>query len=367
MGLVSRNCLKIVFVVGAILAAGCEPSAPVALITPTTQPGVSVASSSPETIPPTDLPTATATPVLLTSTPTNTLTPTPTSTLTRTPTTTPTQTATPTRRTTVAAKPTATRGVTATAGAVPVSAKPTTLDKSVKQSLDAAYGIVGLLDQMKRGGGVELCTPLLENYQNIHNAPTYESNGQSVQFQQANNLYRQAIDLISSRAASFQGCGQGEGTIGGLAWSETRVALDRATQLLQQALDWAQRAVEPSASMTLPEAVVRARLAAVAITGAMDRMLEAGSREACEPVVAEVEALKKLPTFDVSAESAAVQNAYGLYRQSIDLAIAKTASTINVCTQGGGEIGTQDLYTARQAFRDIYSTLSQALTLLGQK
>jgi hypothetical protein len=230
----------------------------------------------------------------------------------------------------------------------------------------AVYASVGLLDQMKQDGGVELCTPLLENYQNIRNAPTYDPNGQSVQFQQAYNLYRQAIDLINSRAASFQSCGQGGGTIGGLDWSETRAKLDRAAQLLQQALDWAQRATGPSTSMALPEAVTRARLAVVAILAAMDRALEAGSHESCEPLVAEINALKEAPTYQVDDQPTAVQNAYGLYRQSIDLAVAKTVSIADVCSRGGGEIGSLDLYAARQSFRDIYSNLTQALQMLGQ-
>ena len=100
---------------------------------------------------------------------------------------------------------------------------------------------------MKQGGGAQLCAPLLENYQSLHNAPTYDPIGQSVQFQQAYNLYRQAIDLVNGRAASFQSCGQGGGAIGGLDWSETRAKLDRAAQLLQQARDWANRTVDLSA------------------------------------------------------------------------------------------------------------------------
>jgi hypothetical protein len=366
---VSLNRLGLLLISVATLTTACESPTPATPIATPIQPAVTTTVPPTLTARPTFTPTSTATSVA-TATATRMSTATPTATATRvstdTPTALPTHTVPSTPRATLEVKPTATKSAAASIRPV-VSLKPTTLDKSVQQSLAAAYAVVGLLDQMKHGGGMELCAPLLADYQNIHNAPTYDPNGQPVQFQQAYNLYRQAIDLIDSRAASFQGCGQGGGTIGGLAWSETRAALDRATQLLQQALDWAQRAVEPSASMTLPEAVARARLAAVAITGAMDRMLEAGSREACEPVVAEVEVLKKLPMFDVSTESAAVQAAYGLYRQSVDLATAKTVSTINVCAQGGGEIGTQDLYTARQAFRDIHNTLSQALTLLGQK
>ncbi len=212
---------------------------------------------------------------------------------------------------------------------------------------------------------MDLCAPLVEAYRNIHNAPTYDPNGQSVQFQQAYNLYRQAIDLINSRTASFESCGQGGGTIGGLDWSETRAKLDRATQLLRQALDWAQRTADPS-SMSLPEAVTRARLAAVAIVGAMDRYLDAGSHEPCEPIVAEIDALKAAPTYDVSDQPATVQNAYSLYRQAVDLGVAKTVSIVDVCARGGGEIGSLDAYALRQTFRDIYSNLTQALKLLGQ-
>jgi hypothetical protein len=218
---------------------------------------------------------------------------------------------------------------------------------------------------MKQGGGVDLCATLLEDYQNIHNAPTYDPNGQSVQFQQAYTLYRQAIDLIYSRAASFQGCGQGGGTIGGLDWSETRTKPDRATQLLRQAPDWAQRAADLSSSTPLPDAVTRARLAVVAILGAMDRYLEAGSHEPCEPIVAEIDALKAAPTYDIGDQPATVQNAYSLYRQAVDLAVAKTVSIVDVCARGGGEIGSLDAYALRQALRDIYSNLTQALKLLG--
>ena len=347
----------ILLIVIAILAAACKSPVPVALITPTIQPTVSATFSPTATTQPTYTPTPTATPkpptVTATDTPTNM------------PTSTPTSTATATPHATLAAKPTATRSASASAAPV-VSSRPTTLEKSVQQSLTAVYAAVSLLDQMKQGGGAELCAPLLEAYQNIRNAPTYDPNGQSVQFQQAYNLYRQAIDLINSRAASFQSCGQGGGAIGGLDWSETRTKLDRATQLLQQALDWAQRTADMSSSMSLPEAVTRARLAVVAIVSAMDRYLDAGSHESCAPLVAEINVLKAAPMYDVSTQSPTVQNAYSLYRQAVDLGVAKTASIVDVCARGGGEIGSQDAYTLRQAFRDIYSNLTQTLSLLGQ-
>ncbi len=359
----SLNRLGLLLIAIAALVAACEFPTPVSLITPATQP-TPTALSSP-TVPAQPTSTSTATATTLPPTATATTAPPHTPTINPTSTAIPTQTSSVAPRATQTAKPTATKGVPAST-APGVSAKPTTLENSVQQSLSAVYASISLLDQMKQGGGVELCAPLLKDYQNIHNAPAYDPNGQSVQFQQAYNLYRQAIDLVNSRASTFQSCGQGGGAIGGLDWSETRARLDRAAQLLQQARDWAQRTVNPSSSMALPDAVTRARLAVVAILAAMDRALESGSRESCEPLVAEITALKGLPTYQVGDQPAAIQDAYGLYRQAVDLAIAKTASIADVCSRGGGEIGSLDLYTARQSFRDIYSNLSQALQLLGQ-
>jgi hypothetical protein len=72
------------------------------------------------------------------------------------------------------------------------------------------------------------------------------------------------------------------------------------------------------------------------------------------------------PKYDVSAQPANVQGAYGQYRQAVEyIAGSKVTQIANICLQGGGNIGALDFNEARQAVNTAGSWLAQALSTLG--
>jgi hypothetical protein len=130
----------------------------------------------------------------------------------------------------------------------------------VQQSYEVILGMRDLLAQVKDPSRVDLCAPLLEKYQSLHNAPTYDMNGQTAEAQNAYSLYRQAISAVDEQAGAFQACGAGEGTIGGLSWSNAYATLNKAEQLMSRAQNWS-RMTGVSTSTSLKDAVKRVRLA----------------------------------------------------------------------------------------------------------
>ena len=222
-----------------------------------------------------------------------------------------------------------------------------------------------MLDQLSGGGGVELCIPLIEKYQGLHNAPTYDMTGQSNEMQQAYALYRDAIASVDTRAVTFLACGENGRPIGGGDVPVLRKLVSTAGNTLGQARDWVQRAVTVSGDSPLVDAVGRMRTAASQISLSFQRIL-VGRDEPCEPFVNEHNTLLNAPVYDVSAQPANVQNAYGLYRQGIDLALSKATPVADVCSKGGGSIGKLDVTTAAPVLKQAESLLNQALGALGQ-
>jgi hypothetical protein len=355
---VARRCLALI--VCLMLLAACSPSA--SLPAPTTIPTeLPPATAVPATatvvptntpVPPTDTPEPTATPHP-TNTPAPTSTPRPTNTLKPTP----TKAVTP--------KPTSTKAATApvsTGGSV--SSKPSTLEKSIKQSFNTAQGIIGLLDQISGGGGVELCAPLIEKYQSIHNAPAYDMSGQSNEMQQAYAAYRNGISILDTQGAKIVSCGQGGGPLGKLDIVLVHRWTVQAIDSFGQARDWTLRAVTISADSSLVDSVRRIQTAISQIDLAYQR---AGSQtQECDPFINEYNVLVNAPTYDVRAEPANVQNAYGLYRQSIELALSRSLSVVDMCNRGGGTLGWLDYGQSLPVLKQAQSLVIQALSLLGQ-
>lgn len=220
--------------------------------------------------------------------------------------------------------------------------------------------MTGILDQMP-GGGSELCAPLQQKFQSIINAPQYDVSGQPPQMQQAYGLYRQAIDVMNSRAVTILDCGKGGGTIGRNDLGALHKLFAQAAGLFGQAFDLTKRAGGVSADMPLVTVVSRAR-AAMSYIG---KMFSAGGGQ-CAPFLDEYNILAKAPTYDVGAQPANVQTAYSLYRHAIEAALPAIASTVDVCKQGGGMVGKLDFSLALPALREAEGQLIQALTQLGQ-
>jgi hypothetical protein len=246
-----------------------------------------------------------------------------------------------------------------------VSSKPSTLQTSIDQSFNATNEIIGLLDQMLSGGGVELCAPLIAKYQSIHNAPTYDVAGQNYEMQQAYAAYRNGINLVDTQSAQLLSCGRNGGTLGPLDTGVAIKQLNIAVAAFGQAHDWVRRAVPISAAGSLPEAAQRVLLAISQLDLAYQHA-GSGQTQECEPFVNEHNVLASAPAYDVSAEPASVQSAYALYRQGIDLAMSKTSAVVDMCNRGGGTLGNLDFATSIQKMKQAQAFLNQAAGLLGQ-
>ena len=214
---------------------------------------------------------------------------------------------------------------------------------------------------MISGGGVDLCAPLIAQYQSVHNAPAYDVSAQSNEMQQAYAAYRHGIDLVDSRAGSILGCGRGGGPIGAKEGRVVRQTVSQAVEMFGQAHDTIKRAVTISAESPLPDAVTRVHAAVTTIR----KMFDSGSGE-CATLLHEYNVLANAPTYDVSIQSPNAQAAYALYRQAIDLAVPKLKSAVEVCKRGGGEVGGLDWATTGPVLVKAEDLLNQALSKLGQ-
>jgi hypothetical protein len=353
----NRFALCCAIVLLSVITA-CISPAPAATITtvPTEPP-----TATP--VPPTATALPTNTPVPPTNTPRPTATPRPTDTPAPTATLLPTNTPKPATTEAVTPKPTNTKNAIApvsTGGGV--SSQPSTLPTSIDQAFSTAQVVRNLLDQIAGGGGAELCTPLIEKYQSLHKAPTYDMIGQSSELQQAYALYRQAVDMLTEKITAVQACGQGGGVIGRVEIGTIHKIVSKAISALGQAHDWAQRAVRLSPDSSLADAIKRVRVAVVNLLAT----IESSGRQPCGPFVAEGNLVINAPTYDVSGESDTIQNAYALYRHGIDVAMEKAAPLVDMCNKGGGQIAAFDRGIARLKFQEALTLLDQAQAVLSQ-
>jgi hypothetical protein len=226
---------------------------------------------------------------------------------------------------------------------------------------------------MARGGGAELCVPLREKHQSIHNAPTYDVSGQTQQLQQAYALYRQAIDLIDTRSAIFLACGQGDGALGPLDLGSAHQTLEKAARLFGQAVDWTRQAVGTSSGTPLASAIIQARNAAEDIGGVLDRRLSAprafpwsSNEPECAQMLNDYNIVVNSPVFDVSAQPANVQLAYQTYRQAIDQFKEKAEAIRSKCSEDHGTLVLVTARNIRSVFSDVGALLTDALNTLGQ-
>jgi hypothetical protein len=114
----------------------------------------------------------------------------------------------------------------------------------------------------------------------------------------------------------------------------------------------------------LKDAIIKARLGAEDIGGAMDRLYGGSGAEACSPLLRDYATFANAPTFDVSGQPGNVQQAYGLYRQAVELLTVKIRPIANVCSGGGGGIGKLDFDVARTSINEGAGLLTQAQNAL---
>ncbi len=70
------------------------------------------------------------------------------------------------------------------------------------------------------------------------------------------------------------------------------------------------------------------------------------------------------PTYDVSAQSANVQGAYGLYRQAIAIIVEYISPYDKMCAEGGGSVGKLAFDVARGKINDVGSMLTNAYNMV---
>lgn len=218
---------------------------------------------------------------------------------------------------------------------------------------------------MISGGGVENCAPLIAQYQSIQHAPTYDMTGQVSELQQAYAAYRNGISILETRGATLLSCGQNGGPISSLDLGPVNTTLTKSVDAFGQARDWAKRAVPIAPNSSLVDAARRV-LTAISQIGLAYQRAGSGQTEECDPFIHEHNILVNAPTFDVSAEPSNVQNAYALYREGIDLVVAKSAVVVDMCNRGGGMLGKLDYSQTLPTLRRGEKLLNQALSALGQ-
>jgi hypothetical protein len=368
-----RSSVRVVLtacVLLGVLAACSTPTPP-----PPTSTAVPTEPPTSTPVPPTAtlLPTNTST-LAPTNTPAPTATPRPTDTPVPTATPLPTYTPKPAPTKAVTPKPTNTKGVTApvsTGGGV--SSKPSTLQKSIEQSFNTTQGIIAALDQMIAGGGVELCAPLIEKYQSIHNAPTYDVSGQSNEAQQAYAAYRDGISLLDSRADIILSCGQGGGSISALNLGLVRYPVGQAANSFAQALEALKREPGVLALSPLEDAIVRAIRAVGGVGDAANKMMSnqwessGGRIAATDPRCVEaINSHNAIPSFtmDPTGQPASVQAAYQLYQEALNLYQVEVNNFPKACAAGEVAVSPVGFGTLHKNIEAVLQKLHQAQAAL---
>lgn len=108
---------------------------------------------------------------------------------------------------------------------------------------------------------------------------------------------------------------------------------------------------------TVQKSVKQAFDAVHAMISLLDQM-QTGGAELCAPLLAKYQSVSNAPRYDVSGETALVQQSYDLYRSAIDTLNARATTFID-CGKGGGPIGGLDWGETRRI-------TDKALGLLGQ-
>ena len=359
---VSRRCLMLVILIAMLAGCGTSTSQPTPTVVPTEPP-----TSTP--VPPTATPLPTNTPIPPTNTPAPTNTPIPTATPL------PTNTPKPAPTKAVTPKPTNTKSAAApvsTGGGV--SSNPSTLQTSIDQSFNAAQGVVSLLNQMSSGGGVELCIPLIQKYQSIHNAPTYDVSGQSNEMQQAYGAYRNGISLLDTRATLIVGCGQGGGSIGRLELGSVHSTATQAADSFAQAQNVLKQFLDMSTMSPLENAIVRALHAIGGVGDAANKMMPnkfwgpnnrriAATDSRCVEAITSHNAIPSF-TMDTTGQPASVQTAYQLYQEALNLYQVDVSNFPKSCVAGEVTVSPVGMSALHDNIVNILDKLTEAQNAL---
>lgn len=372
-----RNMLsKFLLVVLASLLTACAAATP---------------APEPTPIPPTATvePTATAVPPTATATPeptaTATATPVPPTATPLPPTDTPEPTATPQPTKTATPKPVATKKAVAP---VSVSVKAVSVPQSVQQTIAAAQNLMSYLSQLQNGGGPDLCPPMIQTFNALVAAPTYDVSAAAGNVQQAYALYRAAIDRYNAQAGILRACGQGgSGTIQKYDLGTAYRQCGDAANLLGQAWDLVrfEAGTGAAASAVTPLLkIIQQTLYASDQLGDFKSRLNsqqeykmgilveigpfpiAAKNFPCGEYAALYDQVVNAPVLDVSSLPAQAQTAYNQYRQGIAIMTTEAKPILDHCSDPESTI-VFDLNTRLKAGATAaHELFAQALSALGQ-
>ncbi len=95
----------------------------------------------------------------------------------------------------------------------------------------------------------------------------------------------------------------------------------------------------------------------------MDGMYR-GTPGSCGALQASYATVVNAPAYDVSAQPANVQGAYGLYRQAIAIIVEHISPYDKMCAAGGGSVGKLAFDVARSKINDVGSMLTNAYNMI---
>jgi hypothetical protein len=230
-----------------------------------------------------------------------------------------------------------------------------------------------ILYQIIAGGSTDLCSTLMHEYESIHAAPSYSTQDQPAQLQHAYDLYRQAISTIDEKAATYQACGQGGGTLGRLDASSAAKTVQTAVGLLHQAADLTASVPEGAASSPLDAGITRLRLALIGLhdvfgslgvesKSGQSKLLKAKNPE-CGRVLAYDASIQPL-TMDVGQQPQSVQSAYNLYQQALTLYQQNLKGLAVACATEDGVVDVKGMVLMLPTFKQIDALLTSAYNSL---
>ena len=366
MNTISRYNLLLIVVIALLAACSAPTPAPTPTTVPTEPPtstpvpltATPVPTNTP--IPPTDTPAPTATPR-----PTNTPAPTATPRPSNTPTLAPTKVVTP--------NPTNTKSAAAVSTGGGVSSKPSNLATSIEQVFNAARGIVGHFNEMLNGGGVEVCAPLIAKYQGIHNAPTYDVTGQPAEVQNAYAAYRNGINIVDTLAEKILSCGQNGVAIGAMDLGPLQRPIGQAVDSFGQAMDTIKLAPGVSTLSPLEDAIVRTLRAVGSVGDSVNQLMPNQWEPANKGIAADdprcvqaITAHNSLPNFtmDPAGQPAAVQTAYQLYQEAMNLYQVEVSNFPKACAAGEVTVAPVAFGTLSKNIRAVLDKLYKAQAVL---
>ena len=202
--------------------------------------------------------------------------------------------------------------------------------------------------------------------------------------QQAYGLYRGAIDQLNTQAVVLKTCGaSGKGTINSNDLGVVRSKVGNAANQLAQA--WSLVQDEASVSSTGPAAPLLTAIRQVMYDA--DVLGEFRSRGptpipgdpnatfpfpkkvalfACSDFTTIYNRVANAPTFDVSAQSSAIQAAYDKYLKAIALVVETAKPVFGTCAAQTGDIGADMIMKVLYGAQTAHGLFSQAIQLLSQ-